>query len=91
MCYFKTAVLTAVYNGFLIVGDSHDDMGPYANGIVFLLRSPRRILLWPSGLRVGCSSEHQTAVGGPKGHINIRILHIKVFGIPLVLGLGTRM
>ena len=28
---------------------------------------------------------------GPKGHINVRILHTMVSGIPLVLGLKTRM
>ena len=30
-------------------------------------------------------------IRGPKDHINIRILQTMISGIPLVLGLGTRM
>ena len=30
-------------------------------------------------------------IRGPKDHINIRILQTMISGIPLMLGLGTRM
>ena len=32
-----------------------------------------------------------SATRGPKDHINIRILQTMISGIPLILGLGTRM
>ena len=31
------------------------------------------------------------SIRGPEDHINKRILHTMIFGIPGILGLGTRM